>query len=300
MKFFISDTHFGHKKIIEYAKRPFKTVEEMDEVLIANWNEVVGVGDAVYHLGDFGLTKDVDKILKRLNGQIFLISGDYDKEILKHKELFVKVDKMLTVKEQGERIVLCHYPMRTWSQSHYGSWHLHGHSHGQLPPQGKSWDVSVEAIGYKPLSFDELRIIMRDRPVTELAHDYSLDWEVPCTCKGKDPRRNVQYRVLVDGLEAWHFIECPKLRRRTQMFSVFKIGDTGSFDWIIARDMEEAQKFHEESSGPDCGCSVVLLEPGHKDWDMVVKDDGGQYLGRLFELYLKHTTCPDVLASTEW
>lgn len=49
---FTSDTHFGHKNILRFCKRPWNTVEEMDEGLIQNWNKVVGKDDIVFHLGD--------------------------------------------------------------------------------------------------------------------------------------------------------------------------------------------------------------------------------------------------------
>ena len=40
--FFTSDTHFKHANIIKFCERPFGSIEEMNEALIANWNRVVG------------------------------------------------------------------------------------------------------------------------------------------------------------------------------------------------------------------------------------------------------------------
>lgn len=48
----ISDTHFGHEKIIEYTGRPFKNAAEMDQCIADNWADCVKPQDLVYHLGD--------------------------------------------------------------------------------------------------------------------------------------------------------------------------------------------------------------------------------------------------------
>ena len=53
--YFTSDWHLFHANIIKYSKRPFKNVEEMNEVILQNYFEVVKPGDRVYYLGDFAL-----------------------------------------------------------------------------------------------------------------------------------------------------------------------------------------------------------------------------------------------------
>ncbi len=39
--YFISDPHFGHKNVLEFEKRPFSTVEEMDQAIIDNVNYTI-------------------------------------------------------------------------------------------------------------------------------------------------------------------------------------------------------------------------------------------------------------------
>jgi calcineurin-like phosphoesterase family protein len=164
--FAISDTHIGHKNVLKYSGRPFKTIEEHDEALVNNWNGVVGDSDCVYHLGDVGLC-EVDylaRVLKRLKGNIFLIKGNHDDNIEKYPQLksrfvWIKDLHFLKLREEKQAIMLCHYAMKTWRNSHHGSWHLYGHSHGTLPEDQKSlsFDVGVDCWGYTPVSLEQIK-----------------------------------------------------------------------------------------------------------------------------------------------
>ena len=82
--FFTSDLHFGHTNVITFDKRPFSSVEEMDEELIKRWNKKVGKGDLVYVLGDMiwkSSNNDAENLIRSLNGQIILIKGNHDRFI---------------------------------------------------------------------------------------------------------------------------------------------------------------------------------------------------------------------------
>lgn len=152
MIWFTSDTHLGHANILKYTARPFNTVDEMNEALIDNWNTVVSPGDVVYHLGDFAFNNHA-RFCSRLNGQVVLIEGSHDRMSAKERKAFTWVGPRHTVKGEPD-IVLSHYAMRTWPRSHYGTWHLFGHSHGNLPPHGKSFDVGVDCWGLAPVSLE--------------------------------------------------------------------------------------------------------------------------------------------------
>lgn len=80
MRFFTSDPHFFHQNILAYAKRPFKSVDEMNEVLISNHNSVVSASDTVYYTGDviMGDRKAGISVLSKLNGTKILVLGNHD------------------------------------------------------------------------------------------------------------------------------------------------------------------------------------------------------------------------------
>jgi len=168
MLYFTSDTHFGHHNIIKYCRRPFSNVTEMDEALIANWNDMIEANDDVYHLGDvaFGGAKQTIKYLERLNGRIHLIEGNHDRRYRKELEKagclrWVKPLHEITHNEQ--KIVMCHYSMRVWNGSHRGAWQLFGHSHGTIEVPGLSCDVGVDSWLYAPVSFEMLESFMEKR-----------------------------------------------------------------------------------------------------------------------------------------
>lgn len=160
--FFAADHHFGHDNIRRYCARPFSSVEEMDETMIERWNKVVKPGDTVYHLGDFAFRVSPEPIRAKLNGRIVLVRGNHDRRITKH--LFDEVYDLHTFVQGDIRIVLCHYGMRRWDRSHLGSFHLFGHSHGNLPPYGKSFDIGVDCHDFRPLPLDEVVEKMRALP----------------------------------------------------------------------------------------------------------------------------------------
>ena len=190
---FSSDSHYGHRNILTYSKRPFDNVEEHDEMLIKNWNDVVEPGDLIYHLGDFALC-DVTRataIAKRLHGTKYLIFGNHDKRLRKDAAFcsqWIWCRDLTSIEVGDQKIVLCHYALRTWHGSHRGAWSLYGHSHGSLKddPYSLSLDVGVDCWDYTPVSFETIRQRMAKktfRPVDHHGDDTYADAQAPSRAK---------------------------------------------------------------------------------------------------------------------
>ena len=160
--FLISDTHFGHVNILKYDNRPFENIKEHDETLIKNWNEVVSKTDDIYFLGDFSFMKDevAELIMKQLNGNKLFIKGNHDKcgAIKLYEKYGTYLGELFTTKINKQPITLCHYKMEVWDRSHYGSWHLFGHSHGKTKdnPNSLCFDVGVNCNYYHPIEFEQV------------------------------------------------------------------------------------------------------------------------------------------------
>lgn len=151
--YYISDLHLFHKNVTEegtnFDNRPFKTMEEMHEVIKNNWNSSVTGSDHVYILGDMCWQHNESSIslVAQLKGVKHLIIGNHDdvkdqryrqlfNEVISYKEL----DDIIDGKKY--RVVLSHYPIMFWNHQHkftkegneYKKWaiQLYGHVHNSV------------------------------------------------------------------------------------------------------------------------------------------------------------------------
>ena len=154
--FFTSDTHFGHKNIIDFCERPFKNLKEMDETLIRNWNSVVKENDIVFHLGDYGWSNKTKIYLNRLNGTIIKIKGNHDS-----KSYSPIID--MTINLGGKHWYLIHDPKEA-----FGEYNIVGHVHKNWKSirmlekgrvVGYAINVGVDVRDYRPVS---LKTILKE------------------------------------------------------------------------------------------------------------------------------------------
>ena len=160
--YFCSDSHFFHENILKYCNRPFGSVEEMNEALVANWNSVVKPDDHVYHLGDFcfGNVEKWNWCLEpgRLNGHIHLILGNHDPDRVFRDgtliERFDSIDFQKILIIEGWTVILNHFPFASFSNNYdHKVMALSGHTHvGQLSSAVESYDT-LNTI-YKPNQYD--------------------------------------------------------------------------------------------------------------------------------------------------
>ncbi len=197
MLYFTSDHHFWHSNIIRFCNRPFGSVEEMNEVLIQKWNDLVGPEDEVYYLGDFSMAaRPVEVYTTRLNGIKYLVPGNHDfchsynkqsrtperhaRWIQQYQDwgwTVLAEQMLLTIPDLGE-IKLCHLPYALsfegdkyakWRPQDDGHWLLCGHVHDKWKTKPKMINVGVDAWNFQPVSHKEIvRIIRGDMGVNHM------------------------------------------------------------------------------------------------------------------------------------
>jgi calcineurin-like phosphoesterase family protein len=154
---------------------------DFTEQIVKNWNNMVGSGDLVYHLGDVGFYKkgEFSGLIRELPGHKILIRGNHDKFPLKwymENGFMAVMDRAVVnvVYKKGIkkpmnryfRLLLSHKPM-TIGQSSFGGvdFNVHGHFHNN---PAEHWErqlrrvvtpkhflFSLEETGYKPVELSE-------------------------------------------------------------------------------------------------------------------------------------------------
>lgn len=198
MRWFTSDHHFGHERIIELCERPFTSVDEMNAVMIERWNARVRADDTVYVVGDFAMGRIADTlpIASKLNGRKILIPGNHDrcwageKRAARRREWIGRymaagfdevwhLDRpMVLVLADFTPVLVWHFPyapdprgrveLDTLRPSDRGTWLLHGHVHNEWCVVDRQLNVGVDTSdiitrgdGFEPISEDEIIDAMR-------------------------------------------------------------------------------------------------------------------------------------------
>lgn len=182
MIWFSSDTHYCHKLLIE--KRGFSSAEEMNSDITRKFNSVIQPNHTLYLLGDLALNVEnnlqtIYDLRSGLNvGKIHFVIGNHDNIITKNKDrllndnIFNSIEHYNEVKFNKKTIIMSHYAFRIWRNSHYGSWHLYGHSHGSLADlsDSLSFDCGVDTNNMNPYSFEDVADKMSSKVWTQIDH----------------------------------------------------------------------------------------------------------------------------------
>jgi len=169
-KYYISDLHFGDRRIFEKCLRGrfFKDLDDYTDKIIIGWNRLILPCDEVYILGDIAGDYYIPaiEILKRLHGMKYLAVGNHDLPMLeeyKKSKLFISVEDNLFIEDNGRKIHCSHYPLMDWRDCDYGSYLIYGHIHNKNLPQvkeyynGKSaFNAGCDVLGYIPRTLDEM------------------------------------------------------------------------------------------------------------------------------------------------
>lgn len=168
-RFVTANLQLGRPSSIEKHNRPFDTVDQMTEGLIENWNQVVGTGDLVYHLGNFAWDpKTAQTAISRLNGTIWFIPGEIDAPLFELREKGM-LPKNATIKDpimalEKMKATISYWPLKEWPRKSDGFWSLIGYpglGHRSNPKE-KLINVATDLWSYKPQELQHLLGIFHD------------------------------------------------------------------------------------------------------------------------------------------
>lgn len=157
MYWFTADEHFNHENILKlFVYRPFKTIEEMNAILIKRHNERVKVNDTVFHLGDFKVTnqgENAHELKQKLNGNHVFIVGNHDKNNGCNSPI-----KHCVINTYGKTVLLIHRPEDAEIIMAHGGIDLAfvGHVHEKWVIKDRMINVGVDAWNFYPVDAKQI------------------------------------------------------------------------------------------------------------------------------------------------
>jgi calcineurin-like phosphoesterase family protein len=188
-RWFSSDQHFGHRNILEFAGRPFRSVDHMNTALIDSINTAVPAGDELWLLGDLALgpIEASLSVLRRIAADLVLVLGNHDRphpyngrKAEGWADRYLKLTgaarlepltAALTLTD-GTDVTASHFPypdpgfrpytsrggklittdkFTDWRPADTGGWLLCGHVHQAWRQRGRQINVGVDAWAGRPV-----------------------------------------------------------------------------------------------------------------------------------------------------
>jgi len=160
MKYFLSDTHFGDNRLQLFGRDLIaNTSEDIDNIIIDNYNRKITKDDTVYFIGDISYTQEgLEKMKYLMKGTKILIRGNYDQQFTKKKllEYFDEVHDDLVVEIKDNKFYLNHYPTNCKKDM----FNICGHIHGLWKVQRNMINVGVDAWHFMPVSEEQIIFYM--------------------------------------------------------------------------------------------------------------------------------------------
>ena len=145
MIYFIGDLHLfcrnqTNEGICNHDRRPFDTVEEMNETILRKWNAKVNNGDTVVIHGDVSMRGKNDALIglvSQLKGKKILLAGNHDQLTdYRYTKLYEQVRDYLELDisfgGKAYKVACSHYPYLLWSGQHRGTIFLYAHAHNSI------------------------------------------------------------------------------------------------------------------------------------------------------------------------
>ena len=164
MIYLTSDLHFCHDRQFLFKPRGFNSVNDMNDVIVQRWNNIVKRDDDVYVLGDLML-KDNEtgcKLVESLNGKLHIVYGNHDTDnrIVLYSGLsnVVEAAHAIRLRWNGYSFFLTHYPCLCGSlekDAKHNIINLFGHTHSKelfYEDRPYMYNVAVDAHNCTPVS----------------------------------------------------------------------------------------------------------------------------------------------------